>query len=337
MANATVTAPRQSDRLPVPEQVVADLTDGDRFARLLPACYRDSAERWINRGKLYLLTCKQSAKLLSCSRKSLVMAFLQGAEQGLPVDGKLAYLVPYGTDATFMASYVGLVAVARRHGLVTDAYARLVRERDEFDLQMDDGQFKVHFRPHIGADAGEVIGAFACLLFPNKRVIADFMSAEEIESIRKRSKAASSGPWVTDWGEMAKKTVIRRTIKTYVDDPEVLSLLDSEDRDHGIIDVDGVEVPDGKRVGARRAAPLARLPEPTAAMPEPHEPPLEARSEPEPERELTVPQQLDALYEGFDNRKVILDRFEALQNAPDTPGTELEQQAAKDRALGRCK
>lgn len=39
------------------------------------------------------------------------------------------------------------------------------------------------------------------------------MTFDEIEAIRKRSKASSSGPWKTDWDEMAKKTVFRRASK----------------------------------------------------------------------------------------------------------------------------
>lgn len=272
MATATATKPTA---LSVPDKVVQALIDGDRFAQMLPACYRESATRWINRGKLYMLTCKQSDKLLKCTSQSLVRAFLQAAEQGIPVDGKLGYLVPYGDQATFMASYVGLLAVARRHALITDGYARLVRERDHFDLSMIDGVWRCEFRPFIGTDPGVVIGAFAVLLFPGKRSNVEFMNVEEIEAVRRRSKAANNGPWVTDWGEMAKKTVIRRVIKTYVDDPEVLALLDSDDRDHGIIDGEASEPP--QKIGARKAAPLRlEASEPVS------EPPHEDRREPEP-------------------------------------------------------
>lgn len=330
------TATAQRNELSVPDKVVSALMDGDRFAQLLPEVYRGSANRWINRGKLYLLTCKQSSKLQSCTATSLVRAFLQGAEQGIPIDGKLGYLVPYGNEATFMASYIGLLAVARRHNLVSDAYARIVRQKDEFDLSMEDGVFKVHFRPHIGSDAGEVIGAFAILLFPGKRCVADFMSSEEIESIRKRSKAGVSGPWVTDWAEMAKKTVLRRTIKTYVDDPEVLSILDADDRDHGIIDAEGVVVDQSRKVGARRAAPLAMIPlapdEPLPAAGETEE----REPEPEPKPELTTAQKLDALFVNCQTKKACDDHRDTLMAEPDLPGGEMDLHAACDRRKAQC-
>jgi recombination protein RecT len=41
----------------------------------------------------------------------------------------------------------------------------------------------------------------------------EVMTRDEIDSIRKRSKSGSSGPWVTDFAEMAKKTVFRRASK----------------------------------------------------------------------------------------------------------------------------
>src|SRR5690606_34648632 len=36
-----------------------------------------------------------------------------------------------------------------------------------------------------------------------------YMPIHEIEEHRKRSKAANNGPWVTDYTEMCKKTVVR--------------------------------------------------------------------------------------------------------------------------------
>jgi phage RecT family recombinase len=325
---ATATAPRNS--ISVVDKTVDVLANGC-FANMLPACYRESANRWIQRGKLYINASKNRDKLLACTVPSLVRAFLQGAEQGIPIDGKLGYLVPYGTEATFMASYIGLVAVARRHNLVTDAYARIVRQRDEFDLSMEDGIFKVRFRPHIGSDAGEVIGTFAILMFPGKRCVADFMSSEEIEGIRKRSKAGSSGPWVTDWAEMAKKTVLRRTIKTYVDDPEVLAMLDADDRDHGIIDAEGVVVEQSRKVGVRRAAPLAMIPL------SPEDPlPSAGEADPEPEPELTTAQKLDALFAACPTKRACDDHRDKLMSEPDLPGGELDLHAACDRRKAQC-
>jgi hypothetical protein len=43
--------------------------------------------------------------------------------------------------------------------------------------------------------------------------LLEVMSLEEIEKVRKVSRAANNGPWVSWWGEMARKTVMRRLSK----------------------------------------------------------------------------------------------------------------------------
>jgi len=62
---------------------------------------------------------------------------------------------------------------------------------------------------------------------------------DEIELVRSRSKAANSGPWVTDWNGMAKKTVVRRLCKYLPMSPEIekAMLLDVEAETTPMLDV----------------------------------------------------------------------------------------------------
>ena len=65
----------------------------------------------------------------------------------------------------------------------------------------------------IAAPRGKVFAAWARCRFKDGTEISEVMDRDEIEAVRKRSRAANDGPWVTDWNEMAKKTVFRRLSK----------------------------------------------------------------------------------------------------------------------------
>ena len=54
------------------------------------------------------------------------------------------------------------------------------------------------------------------------------MRRDEIEKIKSRSKSGSSGPWKTDYEEMARKTVLRRLVKSLPSDSEKLDLASSK-------------------------------------------------------------------------------------------------------------
>jgi len=62
-------------------------------------------------------------------------------------------------------------------------------------------------------EKGVVIAAYSYVKLKDGSSSYEVMNLEEIEAIRKRSKAAGNGPWKTDWNEMAKKTVFRRHSK----------------------------------------------------------------------------------------------------------------------------
>jgi recombination protein RecT len=54
------------------------------------------------------------------------------------------------------------------------------------------------------------------------------MSKKDVDAIRARSKASGSGPWVTDYVEMARKTVLKRACK-YL--PMAIEINDALDQD----------------------------------------------------------------------------------------------------------
>src|SRR5690554_6159084 len=162
---------------------------------------------------------RQTPQLGQADPASFLGALMTCAQLGLE-PGPLghAYLVPFknhktGTlEVTFIPGYRGLVELARRSGQVQSVQARIVRDGDEFDYEFG-LEPKLRHRPTADADK-PVTHAYAVLRLKDGGVDFDVMTVAEVDAIRKRSRAANNGPWVTDYAEMAKKTVLRRLLKT---------------------------------------------------------------------------------------------------------------------------
>lgn len=139
---------------------------------------------------------------------------LTGAYQGLDAFNQEMYLVPYGSKLNYMPSYKGMVKMAIKNSQkpVKSIYAKLVREGDEFEEVIVNGEPSVNFKA-IPFSTAPIIGAFAVCLFEDGGAIVETMSEADIEKCRKQSKAKNSPAWSQFWGEMAKKTVIRRLCK----------------------------------------------------------------------------------------------------------------------------
>ena len=92
----------------------------------------------------------------------------------------------------------------------------------------------------------------------------DVMTKGEIDAIRKRSRASGSGPWVTDYNEMAKKTVFRRLSKWLPLSAEIREVVEADD-EHAMKDV----TPTGPALmDVLRGTPVAENPELLEVMPE---------------------------------------------------------------------
>lgn len=164
--------------------------------------------------KVALSATNRMPALLDCDARSIVQAVMLGAELGLEAGGILgeAYLVPYGKQVQLIPGYRGLIKLARQSGEVADIEARAVFERDffEFEYGLD---HKLRHKPSTDAEPGKLTQVWALARFREGGFHFDVMSVGAVEKIRSRSKAGRSGPWVTDFDEMAKKTVVRRLCK----------------------------------------------------------------------------------------------------------------------------
>jgi recombination protein RecT len=169
----------------------------------------------------------KNPKLGECTAPSLIGAILQAAQIGLEPGSHLGhcYLVPFRNnkkgvmEVQFIAGYRGLIDLARRSGKITVLVARAVYARDQFDYEYGLEERLIHV-PAAGK-RGEFIGVYAVARFTDGQKQFEYMPREDVELIRKESKSANDGPWVTDYDEMAKKTVMRRLCKYLPASPEL--------------------------------------------------------------------------------------------------------------------
>lgn len=152
--------------------------------------------------------------LQACTPTSLLQSVLVAAELGLEPGGALGhlYLVPFKTTCTPIIGYRGLIELARRSGEISSVRAVVVRERDKF--RMTEGiEQTIDHEPYLDGDAGALRYVYCVIRLKDGGVHVEVMSKSQIDAIRARSRSGSSGPWVTDYDEMAKKTVTRRGLK----------------------------------------------------------------------------------------------------------------------------
>lgn len=180
------------------------------------------AAKSITPDRMVRLVCAAASRqpeLAKCSPVSILRAMMQSAELGLEVCSGTneAYLVSYynkkanTTEAQFIPGYQGLVKLAVESGKVRNIEARVVYENDTFDYELG-MQPKISHKPTL-KNRGEVLAFYAVAHLTDGSVQFDLMTKEEVDAIKGRSKASGFGPWVTDYNEMAKKTVVRRLYK----------------------------------------------------------------------------------------------------------------------------
>jgi len=169
--------------------------------------------------------------LQKCTPESALKSILNVAQVGLTLNPvkKEAYLIPrYNSRIRAMEvcldpSYMGLIKLATDAGIVTSINCQLIYSGDEIEIDLSNENPISKHVPYIftGKDKGKIIGAYSVATLRDGTKHAELMGREEIEEIRSRSdgyKAYEAGKtksnvWVSDEGEMFRKTVIKRHCK----------------------------------------------------------------------------------------------------------------------------
>lgn len=166
-------------------------------------------------------------RLLECTSSSLVRAAAECVSIGLSLSPtmKEADILPVwgkdGTEAQFRPRYIGLMKLARQSGEIASIYSHEVYERDEFDYAYGLDK-RLHHKPATG-DRGKIIAAYCVWQTKDGTKEFEVVDEKRIERAKNASeglKAYKNGkikstPWVTDEGEMTRKTAVHAAAKYF--------------------------------------------------------------------------------------------------------------------------
>lgn len=158
-----------------------------------------------------------AARIAMNNRQSVVNAVTNIAAIGISLNPakRQAYLVPRDGKICLDISYMGLMDLAMATGSIRWAQAELVYQNDSFALNGFDKPPAHQYNP-FSKDRGAIVGVYVVVKTADGDYLTTCMSRDEIDSIMNRSQSVKSGkssPWKTDYGEMAKKTVVKRAYK----------------------------------------------------------------------------------------------------------------------------
>ncbi|MGH9900206.1 MAG: recombinase RecT [Pyrinomonadaceae bacterium] len=208
---------------------------------------------------------KGSLRLLDATPLSLLQAIINLAEIGLEPGGVKGHaaIIPFKdpkgnrTLARAQPMYQGLIELALRSGKYKKVEARVVFEKDKFELRYGINETLNH-EPSREDDPGRAVLVWAMATLRDGERQFGHMSRAEVYKIRDRSESYRSAikynktdtPWIRDELEMWRKTAVKRESKYWSKSEELEKAiaLDNEDESEPMLDMNTrpFEVIDGK-------------------------------------------------------------------------------------------
>lgn len=171
---------------------------------------------------------KKEALIDKVTPESVAFALQDMAIQGLSVAKKQGYFVPYGNKLQFQRSYHGTQAVLKRLHGVKDMWANVIWKGEEFEAEYNErGQLsfkshKVNWKAATGKKE-DIEGTYCIIEREDGAQFLTIMTIEEILTAWSTSKNQSVQNKYPQ--EMAKRTVINRASKSFINTSDDSDLL----------------------------------------------------------------------------------------------------------------
>jgi recombination protein RecT len=173
--------------------------------------------------------------LQSCTKDSIANSLLDMVVQGLNPAKKQGYFIAYGKNLTFQRSYFGTMAVTKRVTGAKEINANVIYEGDEVTYEMENGKIVnlKHKQQFGNINKDKIIGAYCVIVMPGDEAFTELMTIDEIRKAWSKSQMWGKGQSEEKEGstheqyrqEMAKKTVINRACKRFMNASDDSSLV----------------------------------------------------------------------------------------------------------------
>lgn len=170
-----------------------------------------------------------------CTKDSVANALLDMVVQGLNPMKKQGYFIVYGNRLTFQRSYFGTMAVTKRVTGAKSIDAAVIYEGDDVEYEMKNGRVTnlVHKQKFGNIDKEKIVGAYCIISLPDDEFYTELMTIDELRKAwskaqfwgkdQEKEKAGSTHDEFKQ--EMAKKTVINRACKKFLNSSDDSSLV----------------------------------------------------------------------------------------------------------------
>lgn len=170
--------------------------------------------------RIALTAFNGNKELQQCEPTSFLAAMMQSAQLGLEPNTPLgqAYLIPYNNkkkgikEVQFQVGYKGMLDLAHRTNQYKNIQANIVYEKDEFYIEYGLNPKLKHI-PNMQEGRGKAIGYYAVYNLINGGQGFEYMTKQEVTNHKNKYSKAKYSPWIDNFDEMAKKTVLKKLLK----------------------------------------------------------------------------------------------------------------------------